>query len=78
MIKLVNEAVKTFLDNQRNQLRSVKITMAPDVYGAISDDQYYEWVGFRRYVDSELPEGHIRIIGENRHGSSVMLSKVKF
>jgi hypothetical protein len=78
MMNLIIEALKLFHENQRNSLRALKITMAPDVYLGVTDEQYDRYIGCRRFIDRELPEGHIRIIGTTRHGEVKMLSKVKF
>jgi hypothetical protein len=78
MMMFIVEALKLFQSDQRNNLHKIEVTMAPDVYDYISDKHYDECIGWRRFIDKDLPEGHIRIIGTTRHGKSLMLSKVKF
>jgi hypothetical protein len=78
LLDFVIKSLQSFQSDQRNNLHKIEITMAPDVFYEITDEHYYEFIGFRRFVDKDIPEGHIRIIGTTRHGKSLMLSRVKF
>jgi hypothetical protein len=51
--------------------------MSPDVCADIPREIYNEVIGFKRYKDEELPEGHIRLIATTRHGEVKMLVRVK-
>lgn len=74
-IKLISESIYSFSAN--NILRSApEVLMAPDVFNEVVE-VYDEFFGYRKFIDKDLPEGHVRIVGQTRHGEAKALYKVK-